>query len=146
MVRKMVIAVALAAGFFGVQSPAWAGLKFKNNTSETVWIAIAHTKDGVLFAEGWWEIKPRATLEVISGNLHHRYYYVYAHTASERTYWMGDYYFWIHPTNTFTIKDVNGSTKPKGAKQVGFARIDTGAKARDFTLNLRTATTGGIID
>lgn len=147
MVRKTVIAAALAAGFFGVQSPAWAGLKFKNHSSERVWVAIAHSEDGVLWAEGWWEIKPQQTFEVISGNLQHRYYYVHAHTASERDYWTGDYTFWVHPTNAFTIKDVKGSTKPKGAKQVGFARIDTGPKAQDFTLHLRTGTAGaGIID
>src|SRR5262245_60310061 len=114
MVRKMVIAVALAAGFFGVQSPAWAGLKFRNTTSETIWLAIAQEKNGALYAEGWWEIKPGQTFEVIPGKLLHRYYYVYAHTASKSSYWRGDYQFWVHPTDPFTIKDVKGSTRPKG--------------------------------
>src|SRR5262245_16835309 len=146
MVRKMVIAVALAAGFFGVHSPSWAGLKFKNYTSETIWIAIAYTQDGALCAEGWWEIKPGQTSELRSGNLAHRYYYFYAHTASEKNYWKSDYQFWVHPTNSFTIPD--RSTSPfKEAKLVGFYRIDTGPKARDFTVNLRTAKAGaGIID
>src|SRR5262249_27922889 len=89
MVSKLIIAVALAAGFLGIQSPAWAGLKFTNTTSETVWLAVASATNDGWRTDGWYQIKPGGTLEVISGKLQYQYYYVYAHTASKRDYWMG---------------------------------------------------------
>ena len=142
MVRKLVIAVALAAGLSGVQSPAWADLKFKNATSENVWVAFAYPVGDDWWAEGWWEIKPGGTVVVKSGKLQNRYYCYHAYT-SKGTYWEGDYQLWVNPTKRFTIKNVQESDKLKGAKQIGFRRIDTGKTAENFTLILEPATTGG---
>jgi uncharacterized membrane protein len=148
MVRNMTIAVALAAGFFGIQSPASAGLKFANTTSETIWLAVASATNDGWRTDGWYEIKPGRTLEVISGNLKYQYYYVHAYTASRRDYWKGNHDFWVHPTEIFTIMHVDGQrpSVPNGGKRVGFQQIDTGPKARDYKVNLRIAGAGTIID
>jgi len=147
MVRKMIIAVSVAAGFLGFQSPAWAGLKFTNPTSETIWLAVAApTKDGWQ-TEGWWEIKPGRTVVVIAGDLQYQYYYIHAHTESRKVYWEGNHMFPVHPTKPFTIKEVDGrrTSLPKGAERIGFRQLDTGPKARDYKWNLKIAGSGTTI-
>jgi uncharacterized membrane protein len=137
MVRKMVIAVALAAGFFGVQSPAWAGLWFQNNTSETISIAVTYEAAGAWRSIGWYTVKSGQSVQVIGGNLDLRYYYFYAYTASGRQVWTGDSKVWVHPTNAFDIHFGKewSQALPAGAKLVGFQRIDVG-NAQDKTFDL----------
>src|SRR6185436_4008986 len=89
--------------------------------------------DGVLVSDGWFEIKPGRTLDYVTGDLHHRYYYFYAY--SKRDEWNGNHEFWIHPTNNFEIAHVREIKLPKGAQKVGFKRIDTG-DSRNHTVNL----------
>jgi uncharacterized membrane protein len=138
MMRKTVLLVALTAGFFATQSSAEAGLKFKNLTSETIYIAVTNFESGGWRADGWYEIKPLQTFEVISGDLTHRYYYYYGYTASKRNYWKGNHNFWIHPTQRFTILEINGNTGvlPAGAQKAGFRQVDTGPTAKNFTVTL----------
>jgi uncharacterized membrane protein len=143
MVRNMIIAVALAAGFFGIQSPAWAGLKFRNTTSETIWLAVASATNDGWRTDGWYEIKPGGTREVISGDLTHQYYYFHAYTTSRRVSWAGNQGFWVHPTQIFTIMHVDRQrpSVPNGAKRLGFQQIDTGPRARDHKVTLSAGNT-----
>jgi uncharacterized membrane protein len=125
-------------GLLGIPSSAWASLKFKNYTSETIYLAVTNHEAGGWRADGWYKVAPLQTFEVMEGELNQRYYYFYAYTASKRNYWKGEQHFWIHPTQRFTILHINGKTgvRPLGAQLVGFRKIDTGPTARDYTVNL----------
>ena len=139
MIRKILVAVALAAGFFATQSAAHAeGLYFKNLTSEKVFIAVANFESGGWRIDGWYSVDPTKTVQIMSGKLDQRYYYYYAFTQSNRSVWEGNHNFFIHPTNSFTILRVNGQygALPQGAVMKGFREVDTGPTATTWTVTL----------
>ena len=82
MTRKLLVAVALAAGFFATQSAARAdGLYFKNLTSEKVFIAVANFESGGWRIDGWYSVEPTKTLQVMSGKLDSDSFHAKAVTA-----------------------------------------------------------------
>jgi len=138
MFRKLCFALALIAGVFAGNAPAWAGLHFRNRTGETVYVAVAYAENGNVWeVRGWYGVAPGHRVEVVTGDLNRRYYYYNANSASHRTLWEGSHYFYVHPTHAFNIHRVDGvyRTLPYGATMKGFRTIDTG-QHRDFTLNL----------
>lgn len=137
MVRKMMFPLLLAAGFFANGQTSWADLKFKNLTSERVFISVANFESGGWRIDGWYTVDPGKTISIMRGNLDQRYYYYRANTASNRNVWEGNHFFHAHPTNRFTILEVGGrpGVLPPGARKMGFREIDT-KEFRDYTVTL----------
>jgi len=143
MFRKLCFALAVLVGVFAGNAPAWAGLHFRNYTAEKVYVAVAYAESGNVWqVRGWYGVEPGQRFEVVTGDLRQRFYYYNANSASHRTLWEGPDYFYVHPTDAFTIYRVDGTygTLPYGATMKGFRTIDTG-EYRDFTLNLTPSST-----
>lgn len=79
-VRIFVIAAtALILGLVSFPPESWAGFRVCNRSDQTVHVAIGYyNKDYGWMSEGWWTVHSGDCDEIIEGNLHSRYYYVYA--------------------------------------------------------------------
>ncbi len=126
MMRKsLTLAFALAAMMIGVGLPsaAKAELKFCNQTSAKVDVAVGyHTSGDEWVSEGWWGIDPGQCKSPIKESLQGRYYYYYA--DSSNLTWDGDYVF-CTSDQEFTIKG-DKDCKSRGYKPEGFREIDVG--------------------
>jgi uncharacterized membrane protein len=135
--------------------PTAHGLWFRNQTNETVYVAIDHHVSGASSISvgdynlpavvpdgwmviGWFEVPPKKMIQVLSGNLDNRYYYYYAKSKSST--WEGKVHKYVHPTKKFsydsTDKKKVGHLKDQGYVLKGFHQIDTG-NATGFTMNLK---------
>jgi uncharacterized membrane protein len=135
--------------------PTDNGLWFRNQTDETIYVAIDHhvsgsgsiavgdynlpavVPDGWMVI-GWFEVPPKKMVQVLTGKLDNRYYYYYAKSKSST--WEGDFKKYIHPTKKFSYDSTNPKTtthlKDKGYVLHGFHKIDT-KDATGFTMNLK---------
>ncbi len=130
-----------------------AGLSFRNNTSETIYLCLANRVSGSTSTsvgayslpaespsgwriDGWYRIRPGQTRTIMRGDLDSRYFYYYAHSRSKR--WEGNYNFKIRRGSAFTYFERDdgtyGETKP-GTVTQGFRQIDTG-DYDDYTFRL----------
>ena len=131
-------AVALAALMVQAGS-AMAGLEFCNNASSKVQIAVGYNDNGDWVSEGWWGLQPDEcyTPTPVRGDLTNRYYYYYAHTTNGDGVWAGDEergYLFCTNDEPFTLLD--GDCADRGYEEQSFLRVDTGERAKDFTVEL----------
>lgn len=128
---KHVVAACIGSLF---ASPALAELEVCNEASKSVSLAIAYAEGDTWVSQGWWNIPAGSCQSPLQGNLKNRYYYYRATTFGSPLV-SGDYMFCTSP-DVFTIEgDTN--CENRGYEQAGYASLDTGKKARSFTLTLR---------
>ncbi|PBB93197.1 hypothetical protein CK215_04265 [Mesorhizobium sp. WSM3864] len=134
-IRSLTLSIFFACFCLG-STKARAELEFCNKTVDTVWVAVAHLKDGEWLAEGWWEMKAGKCFSPI-GDFSNRYYYYYAFdTGPSAGAWEaeedeeGAWFCFTKKEFTFT-----GNRCPRGWTKKKFAIIDV--KGYDkFTQNL----------
>lgn len=126
----------IAAALFTLVSvsPALAGLTFCNKADAIHSVSVAYKEGDVWRSEGWWNIAPGECKLVVGGDLKQRYYY-YRATSPGRTFEDATFHF-CTLKEVFTILGEQGNCKPRGYASNGFRKLDTGASAKDFTLNL----------
>jgi len=155
MFRCLTIVALAAAGLMAHCTSAKAdGLRFRNFTSEPVYVAVAHLRptEGPLssgssglavippsgwIVRGWYEVLPGQTREPIYGRLGNTYYYYFARSATK--VWEGSQNFKILPKYRFRFFREDGygyHNLPSGAEWKGFREIDTGGRS-GYTVNLR---------
>jgi len=120
LLRLMLTALALLL----TAAPAQAGLTVCNHTHQKATMALGQYNGTQWVSQGWWRIQPNRCLELISGRLLARYYYLYA-TDSAFANWDGNKIFCVGLFETFEIKG-RGNCAARGLDQRGFLEIDTG--------------------
>lgn len=128
MVRKLFLSMVVLAGLLGSSAPTWAGLNMRNDTEDTINVAIAYQEGGAWHVRGWYVLTPGETKQALTGNLDQRYYYYYAYSESGGLVWEGPHNFYLHPVRAFDyfrVNDVYGSL-PRSAVMKGFRQLDTG--------------------
>jgi len=126
-----------------LSTSAQAALEFCNDTASAQSVAIGYKGDHGWTSEGWWQLPPDHCTEVVPGVLPQRFYYLRVETAG----WLfqdDKLPFCVSDTRFVIEGDQNCARR--GHRQEDFARIDTGAKARDYShklsLNLRPGSAG----
>lgn len=131
------IACLVAAG---TAVPAWAGLTICNETGERRSVAIGYKEDGRWVSEGWWNVSPGACSTVVGDDLTQRYYYYLASSPSGE--FEGQDYLFCTQREPFTIIG-DEDCEARGLTTGNFREIDTGPKARDFTLTMTNGASPG---
>lgn len=127
--RHVIIAtVATLAG-----DPAFAGLEICNDTDRSLSIAIGYSEQDKWVSEGWWNLGPGDCKTPVSGDLKNRYYY-YRATADGAPFATGKAMF-CSTKHAFTIRG-DTECESRGYDRVGFRKLDTGKRAKHFTLTL----------
>ncbi|MEP2530905.1 DUF1036 domain-containing protein [Shimia sp.] len=130
LIQFLGLCLVLAFGAGGAR----AGLEVCNGTDFKQSVAIAY-KDGETYtSEGWWTLGPGACKTPVKGDLKRRYYYVYA-SASGREFSPKDKYTFCTVSEVFTIVG-DDACNARGYDRKGFARVDTGKTAKEFTVML----------
>jgi len=127
-------AAAMLAGCF-LTSPAQAGLKFCNQTSDTQNVSIGYqNKNDDWQSEGWWVLRPDECKIVLAGTLQRKYYYYRIKSGGVARNNDADFTFCTKTEPYTIIGDKN--CEGRGYHSQWFKRIDTG-KAESFTLNIQ---------
>lgn len=131
-----------AAALLCLAAPAFADLRFCNQTGSNVSIAIGY-KDGETWtSEGWWTAAPGDCTTPVAGDLQKRYYY-YRITSPQIDFPTEDYYFCTSPRVFTIVGDTDCGAR--GYDRHPFNELDTG-DAREWTVNVTVddgAATGG---
>ena len=112
------------------------GLYFKNNTSETLFVAYAYHSpncDGQDWAKkGWYRITPGATAKVLTGFAGDGKYFFFAENENRTLSWQGPFFTQL-PTNSFDWCWNTGSTD---SRTLGMRKFTVGWGVLDHTVNL----------
>ena len=112
---------------------AHAALEICNDTNTLQTVAIGYKGDRDWVSEGWWNIEAGDCAVVLAGGLTRRYYYYYAESSNED--FEGQDYRFCASDEIFTIEGDTGCEE-RGYETLSMREIDTGERARDFTLTL----------
>jgi uncharacterized membrane protein len=107
-----------------VTAPARAGLTVCNQTPQKATLALGRYNGAQWISQGWWHVDGNKCVEVVSGRLLARYYYLYA-TDSAFATWDGNKFFCVGLFETFEIEG-RGHCAARGMDKRGFFEIDTG--------------------
>jgi uncharacterized membrane protein len=126
---------ALVLGL-AIGSSAQAGLTVCNKTAAEYSVAVGYKDNGDWSSFGWWNVAAGDCKTIVGGDLKNRYYY-YRAVSEGNLFRSDDIYFCTDP-GKFTIV---GDTEcvARGYDKNAFAKVDTGADAKDFTLSLLPA-------
>jgi uncharacterized membrane protein len=114
-------------------TPAEAAFNVCNKANLKTRVAVGHFDGTNWSSTGWWTIEPKACVDVITGPLNARYYYLYASDGAAGT-WEGKTHFCVAPGAKFTIPGRADCDK-RGFDRRGFFEVDTGSSP-DWTQNL----------
>lgn len=126
-------AMLLAPGLMLSAAPAYADLRVCNETRNLVSVALGYRAERGWQSEGWWQTPPGECRVLYQGDLHRRYYYVFAADDIDGGNW-GGAVFMCTRDETFTIFGVEDCLA-RGYERTGFFEIDTEGKT-DWTLQL----------
>ena len=113
--------------------PALAGFKVCNKTALPVRAAVGRFDGKNWSSEGWWTVKAKECMDILTGPLQARYYYLYASDGGAGT-WDGKFHFCAAPAKSFKAEGRSGCGK-RGFDTRGFFQIDTGHNP-DWVQNL----------
>ncbi|MGZ5988106.1 MAG: DUF1036 domain-containing protein [Rhizomicrobium sp.] len=119
----MRLVIALAVLIFAA-GPADAGLSVCNKSAHMVKVAVGHFNGTRWASEGWWQVATKKCVEVVTGRLDARYYYLYATDGASGT-WDGGTNFCVGATDKFAVVG-RGACAAHGFDRRGFFEIDTG--------------------
>ncbi|ALN74246.1 MULTISPECIES: DUF1036 domain-containing protein [unclassified Aureimonas] len=123
------LCLAFGASFFGapaLSSPARADFRVCNGTQTLVGVAVGQRTAEGWVSEGWWRIPATTCRSVVEGELHSRYYYLYAEDAEGLGRWAGTVDMCI-AENEFRIVGVKDCFA-RGFQKMGFREYDTGGQ------------------
>jgi uncharacterized membrane protein len=129
----LAFALVLAPGLTAQAQPAQAGFHVCNKTGLTTRLALGHFDGTHWSSEGWWTIKPKTCVSILTGALNARYYYLYATDQAAGT-WEGPTHFCVAPQKRFRAVGRADCAK-RGFDRRGFFEVETGNKP-DWTQNL----------
>jgi len=111
-------------------APALAGFEVCNKTDTKMNIAIGYDDDGTWTSEGWWVAEASECVEVISGDLTERYYYILVDSYDEEAvYDHRDRVFnFCVMDESFTIRG-DEDCEARGYETRDFNEVDTGDSA-----------------
>jgi uncharacterized membrane protein len=133
MVRHTAIAAGALLMVCGMTLPAHADLKLCNKTTSNVGVAIGYKDQNGWATEGWWKVLPQKCLQLISGPLIARYYYVFALDYDKGGSWGGKSMMCTRD-KVFTIRGIE-DCEGRSFTKTGFFEVDTGEEA-DWTVSL----------
>ena len=114
-------------------APARADFRLCNNSTQRVSVALSYTDGSRWITEGWWNLKPSACETLLRGSLAAQFYYVYG--MDERGgEWKGKA-FMCTRDREFRIIGRNNCLV-RGFDRTGFFEIDTGNRAKNWTVQL----------
>ena len=102
-VMKFLFATLIVGGVMAGSNPASADFTLCNKFKQPIYASYAYHDGNDWVSEGWYEVRPQQCTILVEGNLANRYYYIYAESADEQTFWGGEFDFCIHEPNAFTI-------------------------------------------
>ena len=132
VILALVVVLAFA---FAAPSSADAEWVIKNNTSQTIYVAIAYWDGDTWVSEGWFNIGPYAEKVVLSADLEYEDYYLYAETDEVfSSTWDGDYWFLVDEDDAFTYYDADQGTNRYQSK--GFMKCSASGEGENMTTYL----------
>ncbi|MEO6396175.1 MAG: DUF1036 domain-containing protein [Devosia sp.] len=117
-------------------APALADLRVCNETANPISVALGYRADKGWQSEGWWVAPPTKCAIVFQGELHSRFFYLYAADDIGGGAWDGTN-FMCTRDETFTIFGVEDCLA-RGYERTGFFEVDTQSQP-DWTLQLTDA-------
>ncbi|MBB3997472.1 DUF1036 domain-containing protein [Aureimonas pseudogalii] len=135
----------LALGLGAVAAPltataARADFRVCNGTQTLVGVAVGQRTAEGWVSEGWWRIPATTCRSVVEGELHSRYYYLYAEDSEGLGRWAGDIDMCI-AENEFRIVGVKDCFA-RGFQKMGFREYDTGGQG-SWMVQLTESPRGG---
>ena len=118
---RLVIALFM---LIAAAAPARAGLSLCNKSAHGLKVAVGQFSGTRWASEGWWQVESKKCVELVSGRLDGRYYYVYATDGASGT-WDGSKNFCVGTTGKFLIVG-RGACAARGYDRRQFFEIDTG--------------------
>ncbi|MFB9324510.1 DUF1036 domain-containing protein [Paenibacillus aurantiacus] len=123
------------------------GLRFRNNTKLTVYVAFAYYNEDCMGdsipdkpwpnlyeAVGWYRVNPGQTVEVLTGGVNNRQFYFYAESVSRSLVWSGLNMINL-PQNAFQLCGGAGYCDAPLCRRVGMRSIAVGNYS-NYTINL----------
>jgi uncharacterized membrane protein len=126
-------ATTLLAMLLLTGSPALAAFKVCNKTALPVRAAIGRFDGTHWSSQGWWTVAAKQCVDLLTGPLQARYYYLYASDGGAGT-WDGKFHFCAAPAKSFKAEGRADCAK-RGFDIRGFFQIDTGRNP-DWVQNL----------
>jgi uncharacterized membrane protein len=133
MHRAPILAYLTALAAVLASSPAMAGLNVCNQSSLSARVALGRFDGRQWTSQGWWTVAPKACVELLTGPLQARYYYLYASDGAGGT-WEGKTHFCIAPDSKF-LASGRSDCAGRGFDRRGFFEVDTG-KSPEWTQTL----------
>lgn len=130
---RVLILPILALGFWAKPNHAAAELRFCNETSARVTVAIGYRSDGAWRSEGWWTVEPGACRAVVSEPLRNRFYYYRA--TSKLDSWTHENYYFCTTPQAFDISGDDDCTA-RGYDREAFTEIALAEGVTRFTMTL----------
>jgi uncharacterized membrane protein len=119
-------------------APAAAELRFCNETSARVTVAIGYRSEGAWRSEGWWAVEPGACRAAVSEPLENRFYYYRATSAVDS--WTHESYFFCTSPQPFDISGDENCAE-RGFDREAFTEIALGDRTTRFTMTLTSGAT-----
>lgn len=135
--RRLILS-ALALPFWVSPEQAAAELRFCNETSARVTVAIGYRGDGLWRSEGWWAVEPDTCRAAVSEPLENRFYY-YRATSKVDSWTHENFYFCTSPQPF----DISGDKDcaARGYDREAFTEIALGNGITRFTMTLTSGNT-----
>lgn len=141
MYKKFSVSLTTAFLIFFLSAPAaQAWFRFKNKTSQIVWVAFSWhgpgcNSSGNWHKKGWWKLLPQQTKTVYSGDLRlvNASFYWYAE-GSNGSVWNGPFET-CTPSTAFDWCD-NTCNNAEGTRILGYREKDVPFTYANYTINL----------
>ena len=136
----LALLVMLAGSLLAFTSPALADLRVCNQTPDPISVALGYRAEKGWQSEGWWVAAPSQCATVYQGNLHSRFFYLFAADDIGGGAWDGSVYMCTRD-DSFTIFGVEDCLA-RGYERTGFFEVDTQNRS-DWMLQLTDAENSG---
>jgi uncharacterized membrane protein len=104
---RLLVVVSALASFAGVAF-ADARVRACNNTSETIYFAVAgfdtESRGLQWRSKGWYKVEVDDCRDLTFSIFMPQHLFVYANNSSQHTFWTGDFLFCVHETTAFDLK------------------------------------------
>ena len=124
MRRAPLLAILTALAAVAIAPPAMAAFTVCNKSDLSTRVALGRFDGKQWTSQGWWTIKPKTCVRLITGPLLARYYYLYA-TDGAGGSWEGKTHFCTAPGAKFLAQGRQGCAR-RGYDRRGFFPVDTG--------------------
>jgi uncharacterized membrane protein len=136
MSRQTTILMLLGLTLTGGANPAHAEFRVCNQSLNLFNIAVGLPRDGAFRIEGWWTVPANSCITPIKEDLQSKYVYLHALSVTGEDVLQGEWDMCIKPEKFTYIRqgDEDWDCWAKGYQKARFAEIDTGEKAKSWTV------------